>query len=74
MAGELDLTAARRLQLAAEAGGVLGLLLRADEDSAAPTAALTRWRIGAGTAWPPSSPMPRWMPASNSSAATADSG
>jgi len=48
---ELDLTAARRLQLAAEAGGALGLLLRSDgggmEGTAGATAALTRWRVDA---------------------------
>ncbi|MBK1669677.1 hypothetical protein CKO28_16685 [Rhodovibrio sodomensis] len=49
--GQLDRTAARRLQLAAEAGGVTGLTLlrrrvvpRGRQD---PSAAATRWRVGA---------------------------
>jgi protein ImuA len=55
----LDLASARRLQLAAEAGGTLGLLLRPEQarphgTGQAPTAARTRWRIsplpGAGAA------------------------
>ena len=44
---ELDLTAARRLQLAAEASGALGLLMRPDAEEPGPSAALTRWRINA---------------------------
>jgi protein ImuA len=41
--GQLDLLASRRLQLAAEAGGGAGLVLRPEPD-ALPNAALTRWR------------------------------
>jgi protein ImuA len=49
---KLDLTASRRLQLAAEAGGVTAFVLRrwrlmerATRDGAQPIAAVTRWRI-----------------------------
>ena len=50
----LDLTASRRLQLAAEAGGVMAIALRrwhlareAEREAAQPIAAVTRWRIAA---------------------------
>jgi len=49
---KLDLTASRRLQLAAEAGGVTALVLRrwrlaerAARDAAQPIAAVTRWKV-----------------------------
>lgn len=41
----LGLAAARRLQLAAEAGGTLGLLLRPDTDRPGPTVSRTRWHV-----------------------------
>ena len=51
---KLDLTASRRLQLAAESGGVTAFVLRrwrvterADRDAAQPIAAVTRWKVTA---------------------------
>jgi len=52
----LDLTAARRLQLATEATGSLGLLLRPATAAQGPSNALTRWRVAAR-------PEPRARPA-----------
>lgn len=55
----VGMTATRRLQLAAEEGGTTALLLRrwrkaSDDPLAAPSSAVTRWRIGCA----PSSPLP----------------
>lgn len=62
--GRLDLTASRRLQLAAEAGGVTGLLLRLGEERAgAASAAVTRWRVApapSDTLGEPGVGEPRW--------------
>ncbi len=59
---EIDLTSARRLQLAAEAGGALGILLRPDSEEAGHTTALTRWRVNTlpGTGSAHSLGDPRW--------------
>jgi len=56
---DLDLTASRRLQLAAEAGGVTAFLLRPLPDRLQPTASLTRWRLGTAPGVPASDdPLP----------------
>jgi protein ImuA len=52
----IGLTAGRRLMLAAEAGGALGILLRPDSDKAGPAVALTRWRVAPLPALVPDEP------------------
>jgi len=47
LAETVEMTAARRLQLAAEAGGGIGLLLRPAGSVDAATVAMTRWRVDA---------------------------
>ena len=55
-AAPLNLTAERRLQLAAERGGTTGFLLQPGLAAASASAAVTRWRVGAAASavplWP----------------------
>ena len=57
ISGRITLSASRRLQLAAEATGVMGLLLRRPlrgvAELAGPVAAVTRWRLGPLPSPPP---------------------
>jgi protein ImuA len=50
--GAADLTASRRLQLAAETSGITALLLRPASTGLDPSAATTRWRIAASPSNP----------------------
>ncbi len=60
--GALDLTASRRLQLAAESSGVTGVLLQTGPRRSAASAAVTRWRIAPAPSEPlePGVGDPRW--------------
>ena len=62
---ELGLTDGRRLQLAAEAGGTLGLVLRRGGGRRGtagerPSAALSRWRVAAAPTPPDATAAPAW--------------
>ena len=62
-AGGVTPIAARRLQLAAESGGVTALLLSSDATGATAGPALTRWRISAAPSLPlaAADDVPRWQ-------------
>ena len=64
---DMDLTASRRLQLAAETGGGLGLLLRparrdTTENALPPTASVSRWRISSLPGAPAATSDTPWLP------------
>jgi protein ImuA len=62
--GDIDMVASRRLQLAAEASGVTGLLLRSASRRLGATASVTRWSLSAAPSRPidgePGLGLPRW--------------
>jgi protein ImuA len=62
--GDIDMVASRRLQLAAEASGVTGLLLRTADRRLGATASVTRWGLSAAPSQPldgePGLGLPRW--------------
>jgi protein ImuA len=62
--GDIDMVASRRLQLAAEASGVTGLLLRSADRRLGATASVTRWGLSAAPSQPidgePGLGPPRW--------------
>jgi protein ImuA len=62
--GDIDMVASRRLQLAAEASGVTGLLLRSASRRLGATASVTRWGLSAAPSQPidgePGLGTPRW--------------
>jgi protein ImuA len=62
--GDIDMVASRRLQLAAEASGVTGLLLRSASRRLGATASVTRWGLSAAPSQPidgePGLGPPRW--------------
>ena len=63
VSGRMALTASRRLQLAAEASGVVAFALRrsrrhSDPELAAPSASVTRWKVAALPSAPPVAHLP----------------